>query len=36
MDFIRTHQKAFRIIMVIALGALIISSFLPFAVLLIG
>lgn len=34
MDFLRDHQKAFRVIMAVALLALIVSSFLPFVVYL--
>lgn len=34
MEFIRGHEKAFKIVVVIALVGLIISSFLPFMVYL--
>ncbi|GIW61781.1 MAG: hypothetical protein KatS3mg089_0633 [Patescibacteria group bacterium] len=34
MELLRNHQKAFKIIMIVGLIALILSSFLPFIALL--
>ncbi len=34
MNFLRDHEKAFKIITAVALVALIVSSFLPFVVYL--